>query len=302
MTFPPQPPVPKTSDVQLTPRLLERSAEAITRAVTQAEEALSRGRKGRGRLLDLAAIKDGASGNKQQARLWLYELLDQSVDLAQRNAFDHLRALPADITREPAPGLSHLTLVRAAMEAGGIFNYLTDRDVNVHELLARIAGLRLADIDSAKRFAASHTGRPDLVAIVQKTETELLDLLTAAGITHKRDKNGKLLKTEIDGHSADGDMKIAKAARAFIGHDEHDPYNLLSGGAHSRSWMLSGAAEAAPAGSILYMLWFVETLLIAWLERWAAYTEFEPEPTVSKIVQSLRFTISRAATGDFNAA
>ncbi|MGW6848977.1 hypothetical protein ACWGCK_09475 [Streptomyces virginiae] len=287
--------------MQLTPRLFERSSDAITRAVDRAEQVLDQGLKGRGRLLDIAAIKDGASGRKKDARLWVYELLLESAELARGNAFDHLRALPADLARDPRPALSHFTLVRAAMEAGGMFGYLTERDVDVHELLARIAGLRIADVDSALRFAESHSGSPGLVAEVRKTEGELLDLFAAGGITHRRDRRGKLLETEVGGHTADGDMKIAKAARAFLDHDGHDPYNLVSGSAHSRPWVLGPAKDSSPGGAVLYLLWFTDALLTAWLNRWSAFTGVEPDPSIAKVTQSIRFTIARAAAGEFHA-
>ncbi|MFE9253923.1 hypothetical protein [Streptomyces sp. NPDC006879] len=303
MTFPPQPPLPKASDVQLTPRLLERAAHSIGLALDHADKLLGRGLDGRGKEQDIAAIKDGASGPTRDARLRLYELLHETAELAQSSALDHLRALPADLTRDPRPTFSHLTLARVAMEAGGMFAYLTDRDVDVRELIARVAGIQMADVDTALRFAESHTERPDLVAAMQETEQELLALFQAAGVTHRRNKRGQLSETELDGHKTSGDMAIGKAARAFLGHDAHDPYNLLSGGAHSRPWLLRTGRETPPdGGSVLYLLWFTKALLTAWLERWAAYTGAELDPPIAKVVQGITITIQRAAEGDFNTA
>lgn len=301
MTLPPQPPPRRVANVQVTPELMAQSARAVGVALTHAEDLLGEGLDGTGRRQDIAAIKANAQGQQRAARLRLYEMGCEAARLAQNSALDHLRSLPADLAREPGPTLSHLTLVRVALEAGGMFGYVTERGVDVKLLLARIAGIKIADNTTALTFAESHGDRPDLVAGQQVAVDSFAALLAQAGVTHKLNKWGKVIETELDGHKTKGDISIGKAAVDFLGTGGPDPYKLLSGGAHSRPWLLGTNETTLPqAGSVIYALSITMELLLSWLERWAAYTGSDAATAARRVRQAMTITLQRAAEGDFN--
>ncbi|MFF4455004.1 hypothetical protein [Streptomyces goshikiensis] len=305
MTFPPEPPPRRVANIQVTPELMAKSASALRLALGYAESMLGQGLDGVGRTQDLAAIKAGAHGERRAMRLWLYDMACDTARLAQNSALDHLRSLPADLTREPGPVLSHLTLVRVALEAGGMFGYVTERGVDVRLLLARIAGVKIADNLNARNLAATHEGRdPNILAGQERAIRSFESTLAKAGVTHRLHPQGwKVTETELEGHKTKGDIGIGKAAMAFLGEGHPGAYNLLSGGAHSRPWLLGTNETTTPdAGSVIYALSITVGLLTAWLDRWGAYTGNDVGPTVKKVRQPLEIVLQRAAAGDFNRA
>ncbi|MEV6681386.1 hypothetical protein AB0N09_31620 [Streptomyces erythrochromogenes] len=304
MTLPPLSPPPTVANIQITAELMAKSAHALCVALGHAEAMLGQGLDGVGRQQDIAAIKAGAQGPQQAVRLTLYEMAYEAALLAQKSALDHLRSLSADLIREPGPALSHLTLVRAALEAGGLFGYLTERGVDVRLLLARIAGVKLADAINARNLAETHKDRdPGILASQERLMQSFESTLTRAGVIHKFDKKRrKVVATEVEGHATKGDIYIGQAALAFLGSEHAGAYNLLSGGAHSRPWMLGANESAAPAaGSVIYALSLTLALITAWLERWAAYTGNDATPTIKRVRQPLHIVLTRAAAGEFNA-
>lgn len=305
MTFPPQLPPPTVANIQVTPELMAKLARALRLALGHAEGLLGQGLDGVGRTQDIAAIKAGAQGSRREARLWLYDLGYEAARLAQSSALDHLWSLPADLTREPGPVLSHLTLVRVALEAGGLFGYLTERGVDVRLLLARVAGVKIADNLNARNLAATHEGRdPSILAGQERTIQSFSSTLAEAGVKERFDKNRrKVIETELEGHKTKGDISIGQAAMTFLGEGHAGAYNLLSGGAHSRPWLLRTNEITTPeAGSVIFALSTALGLLTAWLERWGAYTGNDATPTIKKVRQPLEIVLQRAAERDFNTA
>ncbi|MEV0992739.1 hypothetical protein [Streptomyces sp. NPDC049949] len=305
MTFPPQLPPPTVANIQVTPELMQKLARALRVALGHAEGLLEQGLDGVGRTQDIAAIKAGAHGQQRAMRLWLYDMGYEAARLAQNSALDHLCALQADLTREPGPVLSHLTLVRVALEAGGMFGYLTERGVDVRLLLARIAGVKIADNVNARNLAATHKDRdPSILAGQERTILSFESTLAQAGVTRRLAKNGwMVIETELEGHKTKGDIAIANAAMDFLGEGHPGAYNLLSGGAHSRPWLLGTNETTTPdAGSVIYALSITVGLLTAWLGWWGAYTGNDVGPAVKRVRQPLEIVLQRAAAGDFNTA
>ncbi|MEV8095233.1 hypothetical protein [Kitasatospora sp. NPDC085879] len=301
MVFELEPP-PRATDIALTPELLTAAAKAVRICLGHVGPVLARGLAGAGLDADRLAIKASANNRSKikRGRLCLHELAVDAAELAAASAVDHLYAFAADLTREPLPVLSHLTPVRAALEAGGLFGHLADRTDDVSLRLARIAGMWLVDCDSARKLATSHNSTT-MIADAQATESSLHRMLDDAGVTWRRNGQGKPINVALDGQVVPrADIGVAAGTRKFLGPaaGAFDPYNSLSGGAHTRPWM-HGGNRGTGAGSVLTAVWVAREVLARFLVLWGTYAGQDVGTESAKVRQALTGVLNRAAAGDF---
>lgn len=178
-----------------------------------------------------------------QRRLWLQG--QQFARLVLANVFDHLwstlRVLgaPDSITL-----YSHQTLIRVVCEGAARIVYLLDPGINYEHRLLRIVVMRLGDLDAQIAATRDVVGAyPQLASGLSdaiKQRDDLLQQAERAGISIRRDRNGKPSKLELRSQEEPTKLNLSDlVARSFP--ERPASYRSSSGIVHSNPWMLIDA-------------------------------------------------------------
>jgi hypothetical protein len=185
---------------------------------------------------DMAAIRR-LPQPAQDVRSRLIGLGMSGATVSWASADDHLRALEADLRRQPAPVWSMMTLARAIQESAVFVCYVAEPEIGVHERLTRIAATWLQDVDYLTKAAPEwHPGRQS----ARQDRQFRIDELVRAGFI----LNSATAPTTVslDGASTPVNLNVTARAKLLMPPDAPEPYRLASGAVHARPWFLSGNA------------------------------------------------------------
>jgi hypothetical protein len=223
---------------------------------------------------DAAAIRSLPAGSEQEARRNLHSLLLDAGDLAWRHAVDHVRSLEHDLFMDPPPVWSPLSLARVTLEGCAFTGHLFDPEIGLRQRLARAAALRVAEARNEIGAAGNFGEVEQAGAAAQLQAAE--QLVAHAGAEPRLNRRGRVMGYSIGGEFAPIDYKIAAQVRHFLPDWAQGAYQLMSGAAHGRPWMIvrgrsSGEDWAGEAATVLAAVMAVMAALEAGIAVWGAY-------------------------------
>ncbi|MET9451100.1 hypothetical protein [Streptomyces cinerochromogenes] len=214
------------------------------------------------------------AGDERGARQALHSMLLDAGGLVWMQGVDHIRALEHDIVMDPPPVWSPLTLGRVTLECCAFTGYLFDPAIPLGRRLARSVGLRVTEARNEGGAAANFGPVEQTMARAGLTEAETM--AADAGAAPRRDRRNKIIGYSIDGEYAPLDHKIAPQIKDFLPDWAMGSYQLMSGAAHGRPWMIARGRSAGEewVGEAATVLAAVMTVMAALESGLAAYAGY----------------------------
>lgn len=255
---------PVTSgDIALTESLQEAISQTILDCLSVAEQAFPDLGTGAGARTEAEAIREVSEGAERWGRLTLHRLSIGIGNLVWNSGRDYFRAVAHDVLRRaPLPIWSTTSLVRSALEAEANFAYLYKRESNVSKRIGRTAAILLNDEPYVGKVAKQAGG--GAVAEVGATVAGLRRICEHAGVEVIKNPKTKKQDVHVDGARVGYELIFANVIREFWPEEAGHPYDLLSGAAHSRPWMLSTGDMSGPTA--INVLIVSGLVMSTWLE------------------------------------